>query len=95
MDEEIYRMHDISGILRDMNPHLELKESVKNIGEFTLDLFLTLDGLETRVQVPMDTFQRYGAEERRALEERLLDAYGILLRRLRKRDEEKSDPAAR
>jgi len=95
MDEEIYRMRDIVAALREINPHVELKEAVKNTGEFTLDLVLSLDGLETRVQVPMDTFQRYGVQERKALEEHLLDAYGVLLRRLRRRDAETGDPEAR
>ena len=85
MEEDIYHTKDIVSALRGINPHLKLKESVKNIGEFTLDLVMTLDGIDTRVQVSMDTFQHYDSESRKSLEARLRDGYGILLKKLHKR----------
>jgi len=80
MDEEIYHQADIVSCLRRLNPHLELKESFKNIGEFTLDLVLHLADQETRVQIPMDTFRNYSDEDRRALERHLEAGYERLLR---------------
>ena len=83
MQEELYRTEDIVSYLRRLNPHLELKETVRNIGDFTVDLTLRLSDHETRVKVPMDTFQHYTAEDRAALEHRLEEGYAGLLRKLK------------
>ena len=82
MEEELYRKGDILSYLRRLNPHLELKEAVKNIGDFTLDLVLHLSDQETRVKIPMDTFRKNSPEDRIQMEERIQEGYAALLRKL-------------
>jgi hypothetical protein len=90
MDEALYHMDHITACLRRLNPHMELRESVKNTGDFTLDLFLRLSGHETRVKIPMDMFRNYTPTGRKAVEELLGDGYAVLLRKLQKQDPQES-----
>ena len=82
MEEDIYHIGDIIKFLGSLNPHLELKEHVKNIGDFTIDLVLSLAGYQTYVKIPMDTFRNYTRQDRTKLENLIKDGYARLLTNL-------------
>ncbi len=82
MDNELYHIDEVKHALRQLNPHLEIKEYRKNQSNFTLDFILNLADHQTRVEVPMDLFRDYGRGGKEKVEERLQQGYVLLLRKL-------------
>jgi len=82
VEDELYHIDEVKHALRRLNPHLELKEYRKNMGNFTVDFVLDLAGHRTKVEVPMDLFRDYDQIGKGAVEERLQQGYVLLLRKL-------------
>ena len=82
MDNELYHIDQVKLALRQLNPHLELKEYRKNQTNFTVDFILSLAEHQAKVEVPMDLFRDYDRGGKEEVEERLQQGYVLLLRKL-------------
>jgi len=82
MDNELYHIDEVKHALRQLNPHLVLKEYRKNHSNFTVDFILNLAEHQAKVEVPMDLFRDYDRGGKEEVEERLQQGYVLLLRKL-------------